>query len=513
MSNNFIRIYNPNIDNYKQSAQDAIDSGWISNQGKYVNIATEKLNETIGSKYSILMANGTCSTHCLFLALKYKHPDINKIYVPNNCYVAPWNVALNEYNIDQLEVMKMDKNTWNICTDEEYINSLDTNSAILIVHNLGNIVNVGRLKRIRPDIIFIEDNCEGIFGMCEEYYSGITPYSLCSSCSFYGNKIVTTGEGGAFFTQDEDVYNYVKSAFSQGMSQIRYLHNLHAYNYRMTNIQAGFLYDQLKDIDNIISNKKLVFSKYDKMLSLLLKINKIKLMEKENNTVNAPWIYGVKILNNNKTVDETINFYAKFNVDVRPFFYPINAHHHLSKIINNDDVSYELNREIIMIPSSPTITNDEQCVVIDTIYKFLFYNQNMTMVNIDNHNKEKIYNTFLSKITNDNFIYFTKRDVSCFDNHKKTVVIHDNIDNKLIAYAHIDYDKKNWLGIYVVEEFRNLKIGSLLISYMIQNMNENIFLTVNKNNDKAKKLYEYFDFKTIDETEKYYMMELENGRN
>ena len=48
------------------------------------------------------MNNGTCATHCLFLALKYKYPTINKIYVPNNCYIAAWNMALLEYNIDKL---------------------------------------------------------------------------------------------------------------------------------------------------------------------------------------------------------------------------------------------------------------------------------------------------------------------------------------------------------------------------------------------------------------------------
>ena len=151
-------------------------------------------------------------------------------------------------------------------TDEKYIKSLEENSAILIVHNLGNIINVPRLKRIRPDLIFVEDNCEGMFGKYEDIFSGMSESSLCSSCSFYGNKIITTGEGGAFFTQDEKVYNYIKSVYSQGMSETKYLHNLQAYNYRMTNIQAGFLYEQLNDIDNILLNKNKIFKKYDLFL-------------------------------------------------------------------------------------------------------------------------------------------------------------------------------------------------------------------------------------------------------
>ena len=251
-----ISIYEPEISNYSNSAIQAIKSGWISNHGEFVEKSTNKLKEILNAKHVILMANGTCATHCLFLSIKYKYPNINKIYIPNNCYVAAWNCCFMEYDKNQIEVMKMDVNTWNICVDEEYIKSLDTNSAVLIVHNLGNIINVPRLKRLRPDLIFVEDNCEGFTGKYEDIYSGTSESSLCSSVSFYGNKIITTGEGGAFFTSDDEVYNYIKKVFSQGMSSIRYLHDTHAFNYRMTNIQAAFLYEQLNDFDKIITNKK-----------------------------------------------------------------------------------------------------------------------------------------------------------------------------------------------------------------------------------------------------------------
>ena len=366
-----INIYNPEIKKYIKSAINAIEEGWISNHGKYIELANNKLKQIIKSKYSILMSNGTCSTHCLFLSLKFKYPNINKIYVPNNCYVAAWNAALMVYNINQLEVMKMNIDTWNISTDEKYIKSLEENSAILIVHNLGNIINVPRLKRIRPDLIFIEDNCEGMFGKYEDIFSGMSESSLCSSCSFYGNKIITTGEGGAFFTQDEEVYNYIKSVYSQGMSETKYLHNLHAYNYRMTNIQAGFLYEQLNDIDNILQNKNKIFKNYDLFLQNLVELNKVQLIKNEENTINAPWIYALRIINNKKTIEETTLFFKNNNIDIRPFFYPINSHQHLKYIKNDDKVSYLLNNDIIMIPSSPSITEEEQKQVVDVIYKFI----------------------------------------------------------------------------------------------------------------------------------------------
>ena len=363
-----INIYNIDINKYTLSAKDAISSGWISNHGKYIELASEKLKNTINSKYCILMSNGTCATHCLFLSLKFKYPHINKIYVSNNSYVAAINCILMEYKIEEIELMKMSLDTWNIDTNEEYINSLEKNSAVLIVHNLGNIINVPRLKKIRPDIIFLEDNCEGLFGKYNDCYSGMTEDILCSSSSFYGNKIITTGEGGAFYTQHKDVYEYIKKAYSQGMSSTRYLHEVHAYNYRMTNIQAGFLYDQLNDIDNVLDNKYKIFKTYDTLLKPYG--SKIKLMKKEDNTINAPWIYAIRIVNN-KSIEDTIDFFKKNNIDIRPFFYPMNSHHHLQSIKNEDEISYILNKEIIMIPSSPDITFEEQKRVVDVIKLYL----------------------------------------------------------------------------------------------------------------------------------------------
>jgi perosamine synthetase len=366
-----INIYEPNIKKYSEKAIEAINSGWISNHGEYISLSTNKLNDILHCNYSILLSNGTCATHCLFLAIKYKYPEIKKIYVPNNAYVAAWNSALMVYNAQELEVMKMSLDTWNIETNENYIQSLDKNAAVLIVHNLGNIINVPRLKKIRPDIIFVEDNCEGLFGKYNDIYSGTSNDSLCSSVSFYGNKIITTGEGGAFLTNHQDIYEHIKKVYSQGMSNTRYLHDVHAYNYRMTNIQAAFLYDQLNDIESILYNKKQIFENYETLLQPLITSGRIGLFKNESNTENAHWIFAIRIIGNNKSIEETTEFFKSNNVDIRPFFYPINKHGHLNSIENNDEISFLLNKEIIMIPSSPTITMDEQKQVVDVVNRFL----------------------------------------------------------------------------------------------------------------------------------------------
>uniref|UniRef100_A0A6C0JAI4 Uncharacterized protein n=1 Tax=viral metagenome TaxID=1070528 RepID=A0A6C0JAI4_9ZZZZ len=208
------------------------------------------------------------------------------------------------------------------------------------------------------------------------------------------------------------------------MSDIKYLHCLHAYNYRMTNVQAALLYEQLIDIEHILENKYKIFDNYDKLFEDLISPGKVTIYKKEKDTVNSPWIYAVRILNN-KTIEETNHYFKANDIDIRPFFYPINAHKHLETIENKDEVSYIFNREIIMIPSSPTITAKEQQKVADVIYKFILYIQDIEIIDVNHLNRTSIYNNFLSKITNCHFRYFRNRTIECLDNHITTLALYD----------------------------------------------------------------------------------------
>jgi perosamine synthetase len=370
-----IPIYIPNLKNYKNSAIDAINSEWISNHGKYIALATDALKVKLSAKYVILMNNGTTATHCIFLALKYKYPNIKKLYVPNNTYIAACNMALMEFDMSQLEILKINEETWNMETSEEYIKTLDQGAAVLIVHNIGGIINVARLKQLRPDLIFVEDACEGIFGKYDNQYVGASDASLAVSFSFYGNKIITTGEGGAFLTTDKDVYGYINKIYSQGMSSKRYVHDLHAFNYRMTNIQAGFLYDQLNDLDTVLHMKDIVFKNYNKLLEPLIEENVVSLQLLESNTERSNWIYALRFNGKPEEFDIRTEYFKHMGIDIRPFFYPLEVNGHMKELKYHDesnrDLAEKLNKEIIMIPSSPNLTIKEQEYIVDIISRYL----------------------------------------------------------------------------------------------------------------------------------------------
>ena len=366
-----IPIYKPYLKKYKQSVYDTIDSEWISNHGIYIDLATEKIKKILNVKYCILMNNGTSATHCLFKSLKYKYPNINKIYVPNNVFVSPWNCALMEYDKIKLEVTDTDKNTFNMNVSEEYIKSLELNSAVLIVHNLGNIINVPRLKRLRPDLIFVEDNCEGLFGKYENAYSGTSNCSLCSSVSFYGNKTITTGEGGAFFTNDFELYKYMNTYYSHGMGNTRYIHDIQGTNYRMTNIQASLLYEQLNDIEHILKLKNDIYDYYELLFSKNSDI--FFIFKQENNTQHSKWIFSI-IVNNFRE-----NFYDNFekymnekNIQIRPLFYDIRVHAHLSDICYKYEKIY--NNNGFMLPSYPELTKKQQEYIYNCVIQYFSLN-------------------------------------------------------------------------------------------------------------------------------------------
>ena len=352
-----IPIYSPRV--YRESAQKALESGWISSQGEYIEFATNKLKEIFDIPYVILMNNGTSATHMLIQSLKYRHPGLTKIYVPNNVFIAVWNAVLYEYPAGIIEVMETDPGTLNMRTDEAYILSLDPGSAVVVVHNIGNIVNVPRLKRLRPDIVFVEDNCEGLFGKYEGIYSGTSSASLCSAVSFFANKTITSGEGGAFFTHDNELYDFIYKTIHHGATSTRYVYDVLGRNYRMTNIQAALLYDQLVHVDSIRADKHAVFGAYREILG-----DTVIIPQTEDQTTPSEWMFvcGLK----NIRYEDLEAYMKTHGVDIRPFFYDISVHGHLKDIqarILLSDITY------FMLPSHPDLTKKQVDYICETLLR------------------------------------------------------------------------------------------------------------------------------------------------
>jgi perosamine synthetase len=361
-----IPVYKPYLNkNNLKYAHEAIDSTWISSQGEYLDLVKDKLKLLLGCKKIILTNNGTTSTHLLAIALKFKHPHITKILVPNNVYVAAWNSFLYDKNYELIPI-DADLETWNFDLSK-IKEKLDENTAILVVHNIGNIVNVPELKRQFPDTVILEDNCEGFLGKYKDKYTGTE--SFASSVSFFGNKTLTSGEGGAFITNDDDVFEFINTTKNQGQSETKFIHNHLGYNYRMTNLQAAILYGQILDLDCILKKKKLIFESYKNNLK---DIPNIKFQKTEDNTSHSNWMFGIRFSNFNIDDKRKLELYLFENgIDSRPMFYDINQHKYLSHIVCENMNAKILQSQCLILPSYPELTNGQMMFICDKIKKFL----------------------------------------------------------------------------------------------------------------------------------------------
>jgi perosamine synthetase len=362
-----IPIYTPFECKYERTHA-AIDSGWISSQGKYIKEAEAAISGYFGFDNFILTNNGTTATHCLFLALRHFHPEVTTIYVPNNVYVAVWNCVLMEYPASAMRVLPV---TDDLCipTTPEFLATLAPNSAIVIVHNVGRIVDVAAIKAARPDIILIEDMCEGLFGRYKcGAYIGAHKDVFCSSMSFFANKNVTCGEGGGFATQNGEVAAYIRRVINQGNTARRYIHDVHAYNYRPTNVQAALLLDQFEHADEICERKSAIFSRYTANLA---GCPRISVPGSAAGAKSANWMFILQIAGC-PGFDAVAEYCRVAGIDVRPFFHPIHAHAHLAAFEQKGDaVSERLARECVILPSYPGLTDDQVDYISSVICKFV----------------------------------------------------------------------------------------------------------------------------------------------
>ena len=356
-----IPIYKPHLPpSSLRYAHEAIDSTWISSSGKFLKKAKDLLSEYLNTEYIQLVNNGTSATHLLAKAISYNNPSINKIVLPNNVYVAAWNSFLyeNRYNI---LLKEPNLSTWNM--DLKNGQHLDENTAVCFVHNLGNISNVPKFMRENPNVTCVEDNCEGFSGEYEGYKSGTK--SLASSLSFFGNKTITSGEGGAVILKDEDTYEYLKCIQGQGQSSKRYVHEHLGHNYRMTNIQAALLLGQLEIVSEIVEMKSELFYFYKKELS---SVDGISLQKQEKDTKHSNWMFAVRV-HDSCGYEQSAKFLSERGIDTRPMFYPASKHKHLEGLADkNREVNAEiLNRECIMLPSFPDLTKKEVNHIVESV--------------------------------------------------------------------------------------------------------------------------------------------------
>lgn len=373
-----IPVYKPYLpaESLKQ-AHDALDSTWLSSSGKYIQMAQEKLQELLQVKYVLPVNNGTSACHLVAKTLQQVcsvSKGKKKLIVPNNVYVAAWNAFLFDKDYE-LFAIDADLDTWNFdlnLLDEAIF--LCPEADVLIVHNIGNVINVPELQKKYPNTHFVEDNCEGFLGTYNGVWTGTT--SFASAISFFGNKNITSGEGGAFITNNQEAYEIAKQVHGQGQSKTRFIHDVLGYNYRMTNVQAAILCGQLDQLPNIEQLKYNVFSQYRRAFA---NREDIAIQSTAPGTEHANWMFGVRVFGN-IDYESAEQYFKAQGIEIRPMFYSILTHNYLLHSADIFGIDYRtldstnadlLQKECFILPSFPELSVDEQTHIIATVESYL----------------------------------------------------------------------------------------------------------------------------------------------
>lgn len=354
-------IYKPFLKgNEKKYVDDCMNSEWISSQGQYVELFEQAVADYIGVKYGIAVFNGTVALQLALMALGIGDGD--EVLVPDFTYIASANAVLHVGAKPVL--VDVDSRSWNINFQEIQQNITNRTKAILTADIYGMPADYNSLRKFAKQhgLLIIEDSAES-FG-ANYYKKKAGSLGDIATLSFFGNKTITTGEGGMVLTDNSDYAEIAMTVKNQGNSKSRrYFHDVLGYNFRMTNIQAAIGLAQVEQADRILSRKAKIFSIYRHRLSVYFTF------QEQNEYINSSfWMVGF-LCENGAESAELEKYLRIKGIDTRPFFIPIHQMPFYQD--KNNPVSIDLSQRGLCMPSYPDLTDQDIYYICDEIESFI----------------------------------------------------------------------------------------------------------------------------------------------
>jgi perosamine synthetase len=312
-----IPLTEPEIGNDElENVTKAVKSGWVSSKGQFIEEFEKGFCAYIGAKHGVTTCNGTTALHLALSALGIGKGDT--VLVPSLTFIA----SANAVTYTGAKPVLIDSHPEYWCIDPSKIEkAIDHRTkAVLIVHLYGHPCNMDELTKIAEDkgLIIVEDCAEALGA---EYKGKKVGTSGTVSCfSFYGNKIITTGEGGMCLTDDDELAEKMKMLRDHGMNpQKKYWHDVVGFNYRMTNLQAALGVAQLKKIGFLIQKKREIANTYKRFLKKL----DVTTAPEMPWAKSVYWLYSILVERSLR--DKIIKHLQDRNIETRPFFHPLHT--------------------------------------------------------------------------------------------------------------------------------------------------------------------------------------------
>lgn len=307
------------LGNEQKYVNDAIESSWISSTGSYVSRFEEGFAQAAGSSHALAVCNGTVALHLALLGLDVRPGD--EVLVPSLTYIATANAV--RYVGAEPVFVEVDPDTW--CIDPAALEEKITQrtKGIIAVHLYGHPADMDAINHVAAvhGLWVVEDAAEAPFAT----YKGRPTGSLAqiATFSFYGNKVLTSGEGGAVTFDDDRMLVRLKMLRGQGMDpERRYYFPITGYNFRLTNLACALLCAQLERAEQMLARRREIVRRYD---AALAQVPGIAPQPVAPWAEVSPWLYCALVDEDQygSDRDELMQFLEREGVETRPFFIPL----------------------------------------------------------------------------------------------------------------------------------------------------------------------------------------------
>lgn len=364
----------------KKNLVQCISEGWIS-KGEFVDAFEDAMACLCNRNHAVSTSSGTTALH---LALEAFGLSGYKIIVPTLTYVASVNSILQAgatpVFVDSRE------SDWQMDIEEVMEKALsEAVGAIMAVHLYGAPCDIRKLESFCEEynIFLIEDAAEALGSKVDGFPVG--SFGDVSCFSFYGNKNITTGEGGMALTDDKDLASMMRHLKNHATCRKpgaikNYYHDELGYNYRMSELNAAVGFAQLGRLDYILKKKEEICNLYTDTIFKLIASGQLKEVIKtwklRGRGVKAGrWLYSL-VLETKELRDGLIVHLENQLVESRPFFEPCDTFEHVGGNKDTIDfpVAYDLSQRGINLPTYPQMTDDDVKFISGQVIEFLRHN-------------------------------------------------------------------------------------------------------------------------------------------
>ncbi len=356
----FIPVYQPSLSgNEKLYVNECLDSTWISSKGEFIERFERSFADYTGVRYSTAVCNGTVALHLALVALGVGQGD--EVIVPTLTYIASVNAIT--YTGATPVFVDSERHSWQLDPEDVRRKVTPRTRAIMAVHLYGHPANMPALLDIAREFdLFVIEDCAEAFGT---RIGGrhVGTFGDIATFSFFGNKTVTTGEGGMVITNDATLADRAVHFKGQGLAKHRvYWHDVVGYNYRMTNICAAIGVAQMERADALLQKKLAVAGWYDDALgSGAVETHR----PAGPDLVHSYWMYSVLVQSG--TRDGVIADLREAGIETRPVFYPAHTMPMYSQRYERHRVAEDLGWRGINLPSWPDLAEDQVRYIADTL--------------------------------------------------------------------------------------------------------------------------------------------------